>query len=155
MYAYGNRWTVFLAINQYNTRNVLAQRSPHSTTTRTKTRYRSSHFDTPQLNLNHKPSSVLKTYICTRWPFKCKIQYKDTIWPMLDKHVNNTSHGSIQSTDLRSQISNHLKKKLQKNIVLIWVWKQKERKENVLFNDALNTFYLWLYGIRHGKGPFR
>ena len=24
---------------------------------------------------------------------------------------------------------------------------------NVLFNDALNTFYLWLYGIRHGKGP--
>ena len=24
------------------------------------------------------------------------------------------------------------------------------RKEgNVLFNDALNTFYLWLYGFRH------
>ena len=28
----------------------------------------------------------------------------------------------------------------------IFLW----RKEwNVLFNDALNTFYLWLYGIRH------
>ena len=26
---------------------------------------------------------------------------------------------------------------------------RKERKGNVLFNDALNTFYLWLYGIRH------
>ena len=34
---------------------------------------------------------------------------------------------------------------------------------NVLFNDALNTFYLWLYGIMHmvkdhsdsGKGPLR
>ena len=26
------------------------------------------------------------------------------------------------------------------------------RKEGkVLFNDALNTFYLWLYGVRHGK----
>ena len=25
-----------------------------------------------------------------------------------------------------------------------------ESKEgNVLFNDALNTFYLWLYGVRH------
>ena len=25
-----------------------------------------------------------------------------------------------------------------------------ERKEgNVLFNDALNTFYLWFYGIEH------
>ena len=26
---------------------------------------------------------------------------------------------------------------------------KKERKGNVLFNDALNTFYLRLYGIRH------
>ena len=29
-------------------------------------------------------------------------------------------------------------------------WLQEQRKEgNVLFNDALNTFYLWLYGVRH------
>ena len=26
--------------------------------------------------------------------------------------------------------------------------REKER-EKVLFNDALNTFYLWLYGVRH------
>ena len=26
---------------------------------------------------------------------------------------------------------------------------RKERERNVLFNDALNTFYLRLYGIRH------
>ena len=24
-----------------------------------------------------------------------------------------------------------------------------ERKGNALFNDVLNTFYLWLYGIGH------
>ena len=30
------------------------------------------------------------------------------------------------------------------------------RKEgNVLFNDALNTFYLRLFGVTHGKGPLR
>ena len=30
------------------------------------------------------------------------------------------------------------------------VFAASERKEgNVLFNDALNTFYLWLYGVRH------
>ena len=29
------------------------------------------------------------------------------------------------------------------------------RKENVLINDTLNTFYLRLYGVGHGKGPFR
>ena len=34
----------------------------------------------------------------------------------------------------------------------------KSRKEGdfFLFNDALNTFYLRLYGVRdNGKGPFR
>ena len=30
------------------------------------------------------------------------------------------------------------------------------RKGRVLFNNTLNTFYLWLYGVGHfGKGPFR
>ena len=29
---------------------------------------------------------------------------------------------------------------------LHWVWK---KEGNVLFNDALNTFYLRLYGVRH------
>ena len=24
-----------------------------------------------------------------------------------------------------------------------------KRERNVLFNDTLNTFYLWLYGVRH------
>ena len=29
------------------------------------------------------------------------------------------------------------------------VVKQRDGERNVLFTDALNTFYLWLYGIRH------
>ena len=28
-------------------------------------------------------------------------------------------------------------------------WRERERERNVLFNDALNTFYLRLYGVRH------
>ena len=35
----------------------------------------------------------------------------------------------------------------------IWLWTilivRNERERNVLFNDALNTFYLRLYGVRH------
>ena len=27
--------------------------------------------------------------------------------------------------------------------------RNREREKNVLFNDALNTFYLRLYGVRH------
>ena len=29
------------------------------------------------------------------------------------------------------------------------VLKNGRKEGNVVFNDALNTFYLWLYGIRH------
>ena len=41
------------------------------------------------------------------------------------------------------------------SVVCIWRWARKEG--NILFNDALNTFHLWLYGVGHnyGKGPFR
>ena len=36
-----------------------------------------------------------------------------------------------------------------------WENYYKKRKEgNILFNDALNTFYLRLYGV-YGKGPLR
>ena len=32
----------------------------------------------------------------------------------------------------------------------------RKKEENVLFNDALNTFYLQLYGVgTYGKGLFR
>ena len=33
--------------------------------------------------------------------------------------------------------------------LLVRVSKTRERERNVLFNDALNTFYLRLYGVRH------
>ena len=36
-------------------------------------------------------------------------------------------------------------------VLCVCGWKEG----NVLFNDTLNTFYLWLYGVKHGKGPFR
>ena len=40
--------------------------------------------------------------------------------------------------------SSHMKRTVRENNWFI------ERKEgNVLFNDALNTFYLQLYGVRH------
>ena len=29
------------------------------------------------------------------------------------------------------------------------IWLRRERERNFLFNDALNTFYLRLYGVRH------
>ena len=35
---------------------------------------------------------------------------------------------------------------------LVFVWTgRKERKGKILFNDALNTFYLWLHGRKEGS----
>ena len=28
-----------------------------------------------------------------------------------------------------------------------------KKEGNVLLNNALNTLYLWLYGVKHGKRP--
>ena len=36
-----------------------------------------------------------------------------------------------------------------KNITNYLFGDMRERERNVLFNDALNTFYLRLYGVRH------
>ena len=33
--------------------------------------------------------------------------------------------------------------------------KEGRKEGNVLFNDALKTFYLRLHSVRHGKGPLR
>ena len=33
--------------------------------------------------------------------------------------------------------------------IYIQFWEIDKRERDVLFNDALNTFYLWLYGVRH------
>ena len=38
---------------------------------------------------------------------------------------------------------------LRGTIKKINLYADRERKRNVLFNDALNTFYLRLYGVRH------
>ena len=45
-----------------------------------------------------------------------------------------------------------VEKRFSPNFASIYVaeWEEAGRKEgNILFNDALNTFYLRLYGVRH------
>ena len=39
-------------------------------------------------------------------------------------------------------------RQLGKTTLVDYCW-EEEAEGNVLFNDALNTFYLWLYGIKH------
>ena len=47
-----------------------------------------------------------------------------------------------ECSDLAKLITAYLKRERITGI-------KSQRERNVLFNDALNTFYLWLYGVRH------
>ena len=62
------------------------------------------------------------------------------VHPMKDPS-NDPSHHE-RTLLPRSYISLPFKNEVQKK-------KKKRKKGNVLFNDALNTFSLWLNGIRH------
>ena len=52
-------------------------------------------------------------------------------------------------TDQAIGIKNHECHNLSFTKQLVLKEREREREKNVLFNDALNTFYLRLYGIRH------
>ena len=48
------------------------------------------------------------------------------------------------------QLHYHISTKPALGNLLQHYWEtERERERNMLFNDALNTFYLWLYGVRH------
>ena len=33
--------------------------------------------------------------------------------------------------------------------LILYQFGERRNKENISYNDALNTFYLWLYGVGH------
>ena len=55
------------------------------------------------------------------------------------------SHGAVLV--IQRLVLNPLYLKITQNKYYTFI--ERERERNVLFNDALNTFYLQLYGIRH------
>ena len=62
-----------------------------------------------------------------------------------DDHERKLYHGSTsrscrQTISVNRELELELEKKKKG---------ERERERNVLFNDALNTFYLRLYGVRH------
>ena len=61
----------------------------------------------------------------------------------------NNLFSLILQSDALKQLQ-HILHSLPKEIAAIILFQEGSKKEgNVLFNDALNTFYLRLYGIRH------
>ena len=77
------------------------------------------------------PSFIIISNSCTQ------IKGKDTIKSsiMLRKYTQDPYYWIDQILTLHTSLGNRF-----------WFW---ERERNVLFNDALNTFYLRLYGVRH------
>ena len=87
--------------------------------------------------------------------------------PVVIQELYSISSGGVVGIAARGQIymsvplgvvEIHLRAKLPRNPKQISAFpNQTEKKvsnshlERVLFNDTLNTFYLRLYGVRHGK----
>ena len=81
--------------------------------------------------INQLKNQLCFTYWYPRWAISENAKAKTRNISIRKKHhLRLTSHqlGALK------QLS---------NAILQW------NEGNVLFNDALNTFYLWLYGIRH------
>ena len=67
--------------------------------------------------------------------------------------MSGLSTGLITLGVVRVDFSPHVYHRWSNDYRGVWESREnrkgKERKGNVLFNDALNTFYIRLYGVRH------
>ena len=68
--------------------------------------------------------------------------------------IHKCKMANIQHADISTDMQ-RFERFVQIMEVTCYYSKCKRKEGNGLFNDALNTFYLWLYGVRHGKGPLR
>ena len=94
----------------------------------------------------------LSQYLCSRYHDNQKIGGKWNIIQWYTEHIFLKGYISIKSQttkrpcDSPMTIRQHFSRALTP-LAHITSWVERER--NVLFNDALNTFYLRLYGVRH------
>ena len=64
-------------------------------------------------------------------------------------HSTHFIHGYMEGKKERNVLFNDAL-----NTFYSVIWKEGKKERNVLFNDALNTFYSWLYGRKEGKKCF-
>ena len=60
-----------------------------------------------------------------------------------------TSVVKSQATSLQIGLAGEIGESKKRINSMYSYGRERERERNVLFNDALNTFYLRLYGVRH------
>ena len=89
--------------------------------------------------LKNMTSGMIRTFVC--WHLVHRAFY------FITQNLPNTQ---IWAAIFGAQHTLYTVTKLLQSKVLVQVNRKEGRKEgNVWFNDALNTFYLWLYGVRH------
>ena len=70
----------------------------------------------------------------------------------VSKHLQKLERVEAKMADFEKELSNlrvEISQSRVKTEEMITVLNDRERERNVLFNDAVNTFYLRLYGVRH------
>ena len=74
----------------------------------------------------------------------CQVGFPDILNNMYSIYTMLSEMGCIENGTLSK-----LSKRYNRNGLCSGVEQTVERERDVLFNDALNTFYLRLYGVRH------
>ena len=103
----------------------------------------------------HEDSSKQITYCDISWscmgqsyPSCLNNQFKEFAPVPQDDRQSSIKHKHASDT-VDIAIHNKMPKKPKPNETNSESANERERERNVLFNDALNTFYLQLYGVRH------
>ena len=94
----------------------------------------------PVKNLAYPGKSALTTFLIMLAMDPCNREWRS--FTMRRRHTHNVTRAANKTI---SPTSVSLRLVSEKR----WSPKTWERERNILFNDALNTFYLRLYGVRH------
>ena len=77
-----------------------------------------------------------------------------TLVPRCTDYVRNNNHKKEEEEedkikkDIFGRITGNKSRRMKRKGVIYWGWVRR-KEGNILFNDTLNTFYLWLYDVRH------
>ena len=77
-----------------------------------------------------------------RWTVLCNVQGHCSAYGCVQLYSSRT--GQLQRGSVEPTVASH-HRVLDRSVHV----SERERERDVLFNDALNTFYLPLYGVRH------
>ena len=95
------------------------------------------------------PLSVLHSCtLPTWWTYSHAIQIWHARYTFIQWLTINSGNFDWLVSDIPEKLGHHHSTRFTKSVIHL-SWYKGRKEGNVLFSKTLNTFYLWLYGVRH------